>query len=81
MTDTAEDFENARKMMATIVADPANTPTSLLLSVFIGLIVGRGLGQSGRVDGTTIDRDPAIGVLGAELDRRIPAAPTGGATE
>lgn len=72
MSDEA-DLAEARVKAALVVNDPTAAPTSELLAMFVGLAVGGALGMPSIVDGTGIERDHALGVVGEELNRRIPA--------
>lgn len=72
MNDEA-DLVEARANAVRVVTDPTTAPTSELLAMFVGLAVGGALGMPSVVDGTGIERDHALGVVGEELNRRIPA--------
>lgn len=67
-----DEIEQARLAMRAVIADPKLAPTSLLLSLYVGLVVGKAFGLSGVVEGLELDRDEAAGRLALEIDRRIP---------
>jgi hypothetical protein len=57
---------------ADVVARPQDAAMSELLAMFVGLSVGGALGMPPQIPGTEIDRDAALGVVGTEIDRRLP---------
>lgn len=69
------EMRNARAKATSVIASPSSAPTSELLAMFVGLSVGGALGMPDIVDGTELDRDAALGIVGEEIDRRIPARP------
>lgn len=70
----AADVAAAHAQARRVLNDPPRAQTSELLAMFVGLSVGGTLGMPSPVPGTEIDRDHALGVIGEELDRRIPSA-------
>lgn len=63
--DVAAAYTQTRRVLSA----PHLAKTSELLALFVGL----SLGMASPVPGTKVDRDHALGVVGEELDRRVPA--------